>query len=169
MKKTTKFDERIENAFNAFFETENPEGQTNLAFVANNSLAEISHDETFSQKADQWISSAKKILLFFPGVLSLHLITFSTVFFYRGMGLNSRMLFFFAAGIFMVWAGLGNLRSKKHLLLPLSVIASILPFAVLFSFLPQDAIEYSFYLFPIFFAVPLLVKSWLDKMDKDFD
>ena len=167
--KKTKFDERIENALNAFFETENRENQTDLAFAVNNSLAEVSLDETFSQKADQWIALAKKILLFFPGVLFLHLITFSTVFFYSGLGLNLRMLFFFAAGIFMVWAGLGDLRNKKHLLLPLSVIASISPFAVLFSFLPHNAIEYSFYLFPIFFAVPLLVKSRLDKMDKDFD
>ena len=166
--KKTKIDRRIENAFSAFFDNENNNGM-NLVYANESALAPNILGENFTRKADKWIGIFKKAFLFLPGVLILHLACFATALFYKDFGINIWMLFWFASGIFMVWAGLGDLKNKKHLLLPLSVILSIAPFALLFSYLSVKPEEYSFYLFPIFFVIPILAKGRLDKVDRNVD
>ncbi len=137
----TKIKQRIENVFNAFFD-EKSDGEISLTYANKSSPATSISSENLTQRADKWIEIFKKAFLFLPGILILHLACVAAVSFYRDFGINFQMIFWFVSGVFMVWAGLGDLKNKKHLLLPLSVILSITPFALLFSFLSANAIEY---------------------------
>jgi hypothetical protein len=164
--KKVKIDQRIENAFNAFFETENDKTLTALTYGGETALVQDVSIETFTQKADKWFGIFKKVFLFLPGTFLLFFATLSSVFFYDIFGVNLWMLFWLASGSFMIWAGLGDLKNKKHLLMPLSVFSITLVLAILLSFLPESLqpsgfFEYSIYLFPLALIAPILVKNYL--------
>ncbi len=164
--KKVKIDQRIENAFNAFFETENDKTLTALSYGGKTALVQNVSIETFTQKADNWLGIFKKAFLFLPGTFVLFFATLSSVFFYDIFGVNLWMLFWLASGSFMVWAGLGDLKNKKHLLMPLSVFSMTFVFAILLSLLPESVqpsgfFEYSIYLFPLVLIAPILVKNIL--------
>jgi hypothetical protein len=166
--KKVKTDQRIENAFNAFFETDNDKTLTALTYSGETALRQDVPIETFTQKADKWFGIFKKAFLFLPGTFLLFEATLTSVYFYNNFGMNLWFLFWFASGGFMVWAGLGDLKNKKHLLMPLSIISITLVFSILLSFLPQSLqpagfFEYSIYLFPLALITPILVKSCLKK------
>ena len=166
--KKTKCKRQINKAFIAFFDDKNS-ANSKLRFAGNSTLPEVEKISNLNKKADVYFAAFKKIFLFLPGVLILHLACVAAVSFYKDFGINFQMIFWFVSGILMVWAGIGDLKNRKHFLLPLSVILSILPFAILFNFLSPNAIEYSVYFFPLFFAVPILAKDWIDGMEKHFD
>ena len=164
--KKVKIDQRIENAFNVFFDTENDKSLTALTYGGEPALMQDVSIETFTQKADNWLGICKKVFLFLPGTFVLFFATLSSVFFYDIFGINSWMLFWLAAGSFMIWAGLGDLKNKKHLLMPLSVFSITLVLAILLSVLPESLqssgfFEYSIYLFPLVLTAPILVKNIL--------
>ncbi len=164
--KKVKIDQRIENAFNAFFETENDKTLAAMTYGSETALVRDTPIETFSQKADKVFDVFKKAFLFLPGTFVLFEATLTSVYFYNDFGMNLWFMFWFASGIFMVWAGLGDLKNKKHLLMPLSTISITLIFSFLLSFLPESLqpagfFEYSIYLFPLALIAPILVKNYL--------
>ncbi len=161
MKKT-----KIENNFNAFFDAENFSEKA-LIIARDSALLKGEKTSRMIEKADEYFTLFKKMFLFLPGVLILHLATFAAVNFYQDIGLNLWMLFWFASGIFMTWAGIGDLRNKRHWLIPASVILSAAIIAGLGNWLSPDNSEYSFYLMPLLFIVPVLVRSLADQVDKE--
>jgi hypothetical protein len=161
--KKTKLEERLQNAVNAFFADENLTEQNALTIIESQELAQISPADNLTQTADKYFTFFKRIFAFLPGVLFLHLLMPGIFVF----GFNLWSLFFLVSGIFMVWAGLGDLKNKKHLLLPLSVMVVGLIFALPFYFLPPTSFSYYVYFYigilPLLFVAPILVKSWLDE------
>jgi hypothetical protein len=144
-----------------FFENENFSEQNALAVFENQEIAQVSPGENLAQTADKYFTFFKRIFAFLPGVLFLHL-SMPAVFLF---GINIWALFWIGSGIFMVWAGLGDLRDKKHILLPLSVMLVGLIFALPFYFLPPTFFSYYVYFYigslPLLFIAPILIKDWL--------
>lgn len=157
----TKIDQRIENDFNAFFDNEFSGDSTVLTFSGNQEIAQNFTATEVSQKADKYFGLFKKVFSFVPGVLFLHLAVPATVIF----GFSIWGLFWFAVGIFMVWSGIGDLKNKKHFLLPLSVIFVALIFSVPFLISPFNSSDYYNYFYigvlPLLFIAPILVKNYI--------
>lgn len=161
MKKT-----KIENNFEYFFDSESF-SENKLTITNNFALLRVEKTSKAIENADEYFAVFKKLFLFLLGVLILHLATFAAIDFYKDVGLNLWMLFWFASGIFMTWAGIGDLKNKKHWLIPASVILGAAIVAGLGNWLSPDSFEYSFYLLPLLFIVPVLVKSLVGKGDKE--
>ena len=165
--KKTKIEQRIENAFNAFFETECSNNNSSIVIAENNALTPPLASEQFKQNTDKYFDYFKKIFSFVPGVLFLHLAAPAALEFGFGLWL----LFWLAAGIFMVWAGIGDLKNKKHFLLPLSVMATAIVFALPFGVLPAHLINYYVYFYigvlPLLFIAPILTKGLIEKNERN--
>lgn len=58
-----KLDDRIENAMNAFFESEPEHGEFALAY-AGNETAVTADETTFTEKADRWTGWLRDLFLF---------------------------------------------------------------------------------------------------------
>jgi hypothetical protein len=160
--KKTKLEERFQNAVNAFFADENLTEQNALAVIENQEIAQISPTENLAQMADKYFTFFKRTFAFLPGVLFLHL-SMPAVFLF---GINIWALFWIGSGIFMVWAGLGDVKDKKHIFLPLSVMLVGSIFALPFCFLPPSFSNYLYFyigILPLLFIAPILTKSWLDE------
>ncbi len=168
MKKTV-INERFENVIEAFFNNENSPELSAVTCAGSRELVQTQAPAKFARSADKYFGYFKNLFSFVPGVLFLHFAVPSTIVF--GFGLWG--LFWFTAGIFMVWAGIGDLKNKKHLLLPLSVIMTALIFALPFGLLPAYLLNYYIYLYigilPLLFTAPILTKGLLEKNERSKD
>lgn len=160
--KKIKLEERFEKAVNAFFEDENLNEQNAIALCESQQFAQISPAENLARTADKYFTLFKRIFAFLPGVLFLHLLMPGIFTF----GFSIWTLFFLVSGIFMVWAGLGDLKNKKHIWLPISVMLVGLIFSLPFYFLPVSSFTYYVYIYigilPLLFIAPILTKNWLE-------
>lgn len=166
----TKIDDRIENALNAFFETEPDTNRFELAYSGNTTPA-ISSEPTFTEKTDRWIGLARQILLYGPGTFALFYLTFAVVFFYPSMGISPQGLLMFLFAVFMSYAGSGSIKDLRNLAVPLSTIATALAvvFGSLLIFGRQDAslfFWHSIYLFPLVLIIGKLVQIWVNPDNK---
>jgi hypothetical protein len=160
----TKLKDRIKNAAEALFADEPKNEPDSLAFVGNTQLTQIPQTSNLEQIADKYWGVFKKAFAYFPGILFLHISAVSTVEF----GISIWGLFWILAGIFLVWAGIGDLKKTKHLLMPLSALLIGFIFALPFAFLPFDIVVnlYNYIyigILPLLFIAPILTKSYLDK------
>lgn len=165
--KKTKIEQRIENAFDAFFDDENLSEPNALTFAGNQEIGQIFSNPKKARTADKYFDWFKKLFAFLPGVLILHFAVFALLEF-GIFGIWG--LFWIAAGVFMVWAGIGNLTDKKHFLLPLSVISVSFIFALPVTLLPVNLADIYVYFYicilPLLFITPILTKNYLDKETK---
>lgn len=164
--KKTKTEQRVETAFKDFFDGENS-NQTNFPmFAGNRKVEQIFSAPKTAWTADKYFDWFKKLFAFLPGVLMLHFAAFAV--FEFGFGIWG--LFWIAAGFFMVWAGIGDLKNNKHFLLPLSVFAVSLIFALPVALLPANLLSGYIYFYicilPVLFVTPILTKNYLDKETK---
>ncbi|NJM53385.1 MAG: hypothetical protein HC846_08315 [Blastocatellia bacterium] len=163
--KKTKLEERFEKAVNAFFENETLTEQNKLTVFENQQIAQISPAENMAQTADKLFTFFKRIFAFLPGVLFLHIVMPGIFTF----GIGIWTLFFLVSGTFMVWAGLGDLKNKKHLWLPISSMLVGLIFSLPFYFLGLSGFSYYVYAYigilPLLFIAPILTKSRLEKTE----
>lgn len=159
--KKTKIEQRTENTFDAFFGDVDFDKEISMTRFRHDEGIQTSAQESFYPKADKYYDLFKKIFSFLPGVLLLHMIVPAFLVF----GFHVGGLFWIASGIFMVWAGIGDLRNKKHLLLPLSVILVALIFSVPLAVLPRGPEDYYIYFYagilPLLFITPILLKGYL--------
>lgn len=156
--KKTKIEHRLENAFNAFFEDENLNENSALTFA--NETAILREDISVT---DKWFLNFKKLFMFFPGILILHLATFGLVYFYNHLGINLWTIFWFVSGFLLTWFGLGEMREKKYLWIPTAVSAVGFLAAFLVKLLPFSYFETSFFVLPLMFIVGILTKNLIDK------
>ena len=75
----------------------------------------------------------------------------------------------------MPWVGLGDLKNKKHLAIPSSIILSGIIIGVIVNLTENissisrgiaNDFGYAIWLFPIALIVPFLAKGWVDKKAK---
>lgn len=165
-----KVEQRVDNAFNVLFNNdEELLAQNKLNFGCNLDLPERSSVTNRDEKVNTFKNVLKQAVLFFPGAVILYgatIVLFWNYFSYQpdtalclGMVLVSSI---------MLITGIGDIKNFKHLLIPLSIITTctILFFVSLFmggqNFM-QDA---SYYLFPLVFTLPFLVKGLTDTTSK---
>lgn len=161
--KKTKIEQRIEKAFDAFFDDDNLNEPNALTFAGNREIEQSFSSLEITQTADKYFDRFKKVCAFLPGILILHFAAIALVEF----GFSVWELFWIAAGFFMVWAGIGDLKNNEHLLLPLSVFSVSLIFALPIALLPENLADVYIYFYicilPLLFITPLLTKNYLGK------
>lgn len=166
--KKTKIKQRIDNAVNAFFETEQEHsGEESLSFASNSALLkqkdEASH---LDRKGDALVKILKQTFLFLPGAMYLFffvLLIFTFDFLRNPLTILGVLLI----GSFLTIFGLGNLRNPKHLVIPLSILTVGAMTFGLFSALGYERLifEYGIYFFPMALIAPFLAKNLVDKTD----
>lgn len=170
--KKRRIEKRLANAVQAFLaEEKNYEFQP-LAVRSSGSVLTLKENKAVTEKLEDWIAFLKKAFLFLPGTFILYFTTFAAVYFHQTMGFTWQMAFWFSAGGFMVWSGLGELKNFKHLVIPASIVAFSLFLSVIFSFLPHSMkasmfFQNSIYFFPIALMLPNILKKWL--LEKSID
>ena len=163
--KKTKIDQRINNAFSAFFEHDQENsGENNLAFAHDSALVMQEPAAQFDEKGDRVVKILKRTFLFLPGAFYLFfgtLMAFSFEFF-RDKPLS--LLAAFAIGSFMTVFGVGSLKNQKHLAIPVSIVAVASAAFAFFSTLGnlRTVFEYGIYFFPLALIAALLAKSLAD-------
>lgn len=182
MKKTT-FDERFEKAVNAFFEDDKFLENSQLAFTENHSILTTEKDTFTTERLDLFIKVLKQIFLFFPGTQILYFfgafVTYTKLVFPKDpIGIFSILgVFWLLSGIFMTWAGLGDLKNTKHWILPASTLATGTVLGLFFGIFTKifpsvhkmifGDLPIFLLFFPLAFIVPILVKGWLDKEESN--
>lgn len=184
--KKVKLGTRIDKAVNAFFEDENLKENSALDFAGNAKMSEITNNEDLIEPRNSYKNFLKQAFLFFPGTFFL---------FYISLGITlalkdilvfldrprffSKDLFFVCLvtllSFFMTWIGLGDLKNKKHLIIPASIILSGVVIGVIvnltenISAISRGIIHdfgYAVWLFPIALILPFLAKGWVDRRAK---
>lgn len=160
-----KLDDRIENAMNAFFETEPAHGSLAMRYAVHDELM-VSAEPAFSEKASKWSGLLREIFLFGPGVFFLFYMTLVVIFFYPTLGLQFGGLFMLSAAAFMTYAGSGDLRHTKNIAVPATVVAVASAVAVIRSIFPvpehlSPYFSWAIYSFPLALVAAKLVQMWL--------
>lgn len=183
--KKTKVETESERYFNDFFDNKNLDGNNDLSLVNNAELSKIEDNESSNTKTNLLIKLLKQVFLFLPGTFLLYVFGFVGAIITMDIFIIQRETLppdaFFQIillsiigllGSFMTWFGLGDIKNKKHLSIPASIIISSATLAVIFkaiekffgiSKLLEEAEHFYFYLLPLILIIPILVKSWVDK------
>ena len=146
-----------------FFEETSISEMDSLVFAGNQDIAPMLKNPSAKKATDKYWGYIKQLIAFVPGVWFIHVFSFGV--FQFEVGLWS--IFFLVAGIVMIWMGMGDLKNKKHFLLPLSSLLVGLVFAIPFSFLSPASIA-SIYIyvylgiFPLMFMAPVFSKGILE-------
>lgn len=169
MKKAT-IKQRIDNAVNAFFETE-PEhlGEESLSFASDSALLKQENEVSqLDQKGDALVKILKQTFLFLPGAMYLFFFVFLilTFDFLRN---PLTILAVLLIGSFLTIFGLGSLKNPKHLVIPLSILTVGAITFGLFSLFgnAKFVFEYGIYFFPLALVVSVLAKNWTDRADEN--
>ena len=160
-----KLDDRIENAVNAFFETEPDRSHFALTYTGQET-ALAAEKIAFSERADKWIRVLRELFLFGPGTFFLFYATLAVIYFYPKLGFTFQSVLMILVPAFLTYAGLGNLKKIKNLAIPATVIAMAAGVAFLASLFPTNEqpnmyFWYSIYLFPNALIAGKLVQSWV--------
>jgi cation transport ATPase len=165
--KKVKIEERLENAFNAFFETGGDKSENDLVYANGTLFLRNEESAETNEKSEFWVNLSRQLLWFLPGAFLLYFATLSSIFFFPYQGLTLQMLFRFFAGGFLCFAGLGSLKKTKNLLIPLAIVLFTAAVAALFALFPtalQQTLyfDYSIYLFPFVLIGSKLLQSRLE-------
>lgn len=160
-----KLDDRIENAMNAFFQTEPAQGSLAMKYGVHDDLV-IPVQPAFSEKAGKWSGRLRELLLFGPGTLFLYFITLAMIFFYTEFGIPFYGLFMLANAAFITYAGAGDIRNTKNLAVPATVIAGAALVSVIRSIFPVPEyltpyVSWAIYSFPFVLIAAKLVQMWV--------
>ena len=167
-----KIKDKISDELNNFWDEQYEETSVNHEILATTDRYTLSDNIETSKGSfgDQWIKILKGLFLFLPGVVFLF---GSAQFMFHAFFTGRFSVFNVLLGLpwlflwgFMVMFGIGNVKNPKHLYIPFSIVGiAFLTFLV--SFLLGDEIgwsfltSYSLYLFPLVFAVPVLVRDYI--------
>lgn len=186
--KNAKTDAKSEKSVDLFLENENSVENQPLSRINDSDILQNRETENFTKKFRPFFNLLKQVFFFLPGTLFLYLIGFvGTIVLIDSFsarepmeifGIASAPLQFIIFGIivlfgtFMTWFGLGDIKNRKHIAIPTSILltggilaaifkilSGVLGFTGLFEFLNY----YFIYLFPLVLIVPILVKGWIDQ------
>ena len=181
--KKAAFKTKIEDKFDAFFDNEHASANAALQNFDNNTIPSVSEKETFAFAHNPWANFLKQALLFFPGTFILFYVSLATSGLITELLKGSDRHFIFEPQLifiylfaflstFSTWFGLGDLKNKKHFVIPGSIILSgaVIGVAVVLTenlfWLSKKIIVdfgYAVWLFPIGLIVPFLAKSLVDR------
>lgn len=177
--KKTKIEQRIENACDAFFTDDFSSENSRLSSTGEAHLRRGEKVSEISEKADVFLKILKQVFLFFPGTGILFIISFGLTIFAVFNPLNAKIpagravygVLWFLAAVLMTWYGIGDLRKRKHLVVPLSIIAVGILVGASSGLLASISVyfqsivwnnSYPLYWLPLALVVPFLAKGWVD-------
>lgn len=177
--KKIKIKRRIENAADAFFADANFDENNAISFADGADVLRNKTASGFYEKAEVFTKILKQVFLFFPGTLLLFVLSLGTAISIlappANMNLRIRLGEFFlllAAGVFMTWFGIGDLRKPKHFVIPLSIAATGALVGAVSAILMASSGEFRkivfsgafpLYLLPLALIVPFLAKGLVDR------
>ncbi len=159
--KKVKFDERLENALNAFFENGQDTSRFEMTYTGGETSI-VADRPAFTEKADKWLGILREIVMFGPGTFHLFFSTLYVVFNYPTVTVN---FYGYLLAIFLTYAGLGSIKNLRNLAVPAAIIAMALAFVplstlILGSELAGSHFWDSIYLFP-FVLITAKFVQWL--------
>ena len=162
-----KLEDRFEKAVNAFFEAE-PDRSDFALSCWNRETALMANTTTFSEKAGNWTSLMRELFMFGPGAFVLFYTTLMAIYFYPTLGLTFDGLFLLFSGAFLTYAGSGNLKNTRNLLVPGSIAVLAVAVSFISSFFPSTMqtdlyFWYSIYMFPISLIVAKLAQAFVSE------
>ena len=182
---------KTENQSDTFFDSEKTDENKSLRFVGNAEILKLEDNPADEPKS--FHNVLKQIFLFLPGAFLLFYTSFAAamiaaeivVFRRPAANLPDDYPLQFALigaviilGTLMTWFGLGDLKNRKHFVIPASIFitgatlgAIIRTAAKISDFFDRMLDDFNFliYLFPLALIVPVLAKSWVENKKKDFD
>ncbi len=186
-----KLDTKSEKSVDSFFDNENPDGNKALSFAGSAKILELEKEKSFTGEHKSLISLLKQVFIFLPGAFLLFFMSFGVaiilmeIIVYRRAleTLPDDFLFQFALigllvflGTFMTWFGLGDIKNRKHLAIPVSLMvagtiigAVVKAAANIFDLADRmlDDFGYLIYLLPLALIIPILAKSIVDRKTED--
>lgn len=173
--KDVKLKERLEKAFEAFFDDAKANENNSLECVTHETVLVVSENAFFCENTHKIFNILRQLLLFLPS---------SFLLFTASVAMTARIILVEGEGVAKVSflslillsvlsllniLGLGDLRKPKHLSIPFSIISigvilgAVGTFFFDWSGFSNFLFNYVPYFFPIAFIVPILVKNWLDQ------
>lgn len=186
-----KLDTKSEKPASAFFDAENPDENAALSFVNNAQTMELEKENSFIEERKPFINLLKQVFLFLPGTFLLFFMSFGAAIILMEIVVYRREIetlpddfpFQFALiglilflGILMTWFGLGDIKNRKHLAIPASlmvtgaIIGAVVKATAKMSDLADkmlDDFSYLIYLLPLALVIPILAKSIVDRKTED--
>ena len=184
----TKVEGKFERTFDSFFDKENHDENQALSFAGGTELLTIEADDGFSGKDKLFLNVLKQIFLFLPGTFILYFVGFIGAIIFADIFIIQRPLATLPPsalfqiillgslgllGTFMTWFGLGDIKNRKHLAIPASILLTGAILGVILKALgnvPGLAVKlveefnhYFIYLLPLVLIISVLTKSWVDK------
>jgi hypothetical protein len=162
-----------------------------LNFAGGVNMSEIEAEEVYTGKHKSFISLLKQVFIFLPGTFLLFFMSFGAAIIAMEIVVFRRPLetlpddfpFQFALigliillGTFMTWFGLGDIKNRKHLAIPVSLIVTgaitgaVVKAAASISDLADrmlDDFSYLIYLLPLALIIPILAKGVVDRKTED--
>ncbi len=185
--KKVKLDTKSKKSADEFFVDENLDGNEALSFAGCAKLLELEKEYSFTEEHKSFIALLKQVFLFLPGTFLLFFMSFGAAIIFMEIVVYRRALetlpddfpFQFALiglivflGTLMTWFGLGDIKNRKHLAIPTSlmvagaIIGAVVKAAANISDLADrmlDDFSYLIYLLPLALIIPILAKSIVDR------
>lgn len=186
-----KLDSKAEKFTDAFVDGENFPGNAVLSSVNSAKILELEKENSFMGKHKSFINLLKQVLLFLPGTFLLFFMSYGAAIIFMEIVVYRRAFetlpndfpFQFALigliillGILMTWFGLGDIKNRKHFVIPASLMitgamigAVVKAAANVFDFADKmlDNFGYLICLFPLALIIPILAKSIVDRKTED--
>ena len=179
-----KFDAGNQKAADALFDDENLREYSPLQnFVNDAKMSQLKNEKSFAAEEKSFANYLKQALLFLPGTFLLFYTSLATVFILtdilanpgRDLPISTELFLIYLVGflaIFMTWFGLGDIKNRKHFVIPASIILAGAAIGAIVRAMDGifwlagkiiDDFGYAICLFPIGLIVPILAKGWVDR------
>ncbi|HEY8562420.1 MAG TPA: hypothetical protein VIL74_18730 [Pyrinomonadaceae bacterium] len=177
-----KYDTDSKKAADAFFDEYPPEYAPLESFAPCRRTLTLNDERAAEQAA--LVTYLRQATLFFPGTFLLFFISLGTTLAVTDPAIRFNRddffseLFFLVCFVgflsfFMPWVGLGDIKNRKHFVIPASIVVSAVLIGAAvrltdsFFWISQKIIDdfgYAIWLFPIGLIVPFLAKGWVDSL-----
>lgn len=180
----TKVEDKNEKSFDAFFYNEYGAENRGLSTADGARLSKT--EANLTEKDSRFVNLLKQIFLFLPGTFFLYFVGFVGAVILMDIFIFLRPLSSLPSdapfqimllgvvgfvGSFMTWFGLGDIKNKRHLAIPASIMITGAALAVIFRALEgvvfpkliEQFNHFYFYLLPLILIIPVLAKGWVDR------
>jgi hypothetical protein len=167
--KDVKLKERIENAFEAFFDDGKLNENKSLEFSGVATTFQDEESKSFLERNKTLLNILKQVFLFFPA-------TFFTFYFWMGMMIFGPptlflplfFLILISSPLLMV-LGMGNIKNFRHWIMPFSVIILGSFIGIITSSIPMLrsfilSFDNAILFFPLALILAVLSKNWIDSI-----
>ena len=185
-----KLDDKSGKSADAFFEDENSVKNEALSFAGGAKLSEIEDKDSTGERKFS-VNVLKQLFLFLPGAFLLFFMSFAAamisveiIVFRRAIEtlpddypLQFALIgFVILLGTLMTWFGLGDIKNRKHFVIPASILitgattgAIVRAAAKISDFVDRmlDDFDYLIFLFPLALIIPVLAKGIVDRKSED--